>query len=261
MQPSRTSQSYAVAVDVVTSNLRTHIGSPGQTLHAFEGPLQQAQPVGLARSMTLLKFLWHLERLILHASVGGPFSPFPKSLLGTKSIHPTITFFTANKSVCQTWLSKIRHKVQSLASSARLHSYSAFYSEAALSACTGARVNFDSASPDGHVGEAESRAAKFVEALVALDDTDQISGVRAWLLDKVRKDPRNAMSAENVSKRLGWIDAAGSFARGQYERTARELVKMLNMSEFLWGKVRRPNPNNRPRGRPVTNAPTLPHPY
>ena len=235
--PCSTTITYAVAVDVVMANLRTHLGSPGQTLHSFEVPLSSNQAIGLARSRTLLQFLWHLEKLILHASVGGLDSPFPKDLVQAKAFHPSITFFTANKSVCQTWLSKIRHKVQSLASSARLHTYASFYSEAALEATSGARINFDQ-GPDGYVGDAEGRVARYVEALISRGDSDQIYGLKSWLLSRVLADPRNTMSASNVSHRLSWIDSANAFARNQFEQTAKELVKLLKMSEFIWGMVR-----------------------
>ncbi|GMH56765.1 hypothetical protein TL16_g02213 [Triparma laevis f. inornata] len=239
--------SYLVACVAVLENLRTGLGSPGQTLHAFEVPFTSTpnkQPPGLSRSHTLLRFLWNLERLILHASVGGPNSPFPSMAKTGKPnpiIAPTITFFTANKSVCDTWLAKTAHKVQEFASESRLYNHAAYFAEASLAAAEGGRIYYEDGR-EGYVGDLEKRSTTYVESLICLGHTDTIAGLKRFLVKKIFEDEANhqqsaiPLEAVDVSQRLAWLDAAALVTKGNFEAAGAELLKMLKLDHAIWGK-------------------------
>ena len=124
---------------------------------------------------------------------------------------------------------------------APLRSHAAYFAEASLKAAEGGRIYYEDGR-EGYVGELEKRATTYVESLICLGNTDQISGLKSFLAKKISSDKSNhqqsaiPLESIDVNHRLSWLDAAVQVGRGNFEMAGEKLLELLNLTESIWGK-------------------------
>ncbi|KAF9954078.1 Serine/threonine-protein kinase smg1, partial [Modicella reniformis] len=241
----------------VLSRLRTPFGGPQQTLDALEkhlnGLLQASQKdttgsLSLSRLRSFLMFLDRLELQFLNAQQGTALGMIPLTP------KPSIIFVRSNKKMLDEWFSRVRGRAIEGAKAAGEHEIVIRNGYMMLA------EQFSLLSRGSvhdillWLGEFERVLVDLVEALIAKNASDAISGLYIWCRRAIRDMTKQSSSAKSKQSRsersaqypryrnaclndgqalalsqisLDWISTAVLHAQNRYEQSTKEAMSQI----------------------------------
>ncbi|KAF9188804.1 Serine/threonine-protein kinase smg1 [Haplosporangium sp. Z 767] len=241
----------------VLSRLRTPFGGPQQTLDVFEKQLNSllqpeakdaAGDTRLNRLGDLLMFLDRLELQLCNAQHGtalGVIPPTPK---------PSIVFVRANKKMWDEWFSRIRSRVIDAAKVTGKHEMVIRNGYMLLAELFNALSRGAVSDILPWLDEFERLMVNLVEALVATNASDSISGLYVWCRRAIKDMTKQSSSSRSKHARsersqhypryrnaslndgqavalsqisLDWINTAVLHAQKRYEQSISEAISLM----------------------------------